>query len=183
MRAPRYDHLTYDILAGDEIVVRRPDVLIVEGLNVLQPAHLDEGGRSALALSDFFDFSIYVDAHPVDVRRWYVERFLRLRETAFAHPDSYFRRYADLTDGEAVETAERDLGLDQRAEPGGEHPAHQGPGHPGDDQGSGPRGVPDPVAQALIAPATRLACCIDVCPCEVCGRSVPAPRIPYRGAP
>ncbi len=107
VRAPRYDHLTYDILPGDEIVVRRPDVLIVEGLNVLQPAHLDEGGRSALALSDFFDFSIYVDAHPVDVRRWYVERFLRLRETAFAHPDSYFRRYADLTDAEAVETANR----------------------------------------------------------------------------
>jgi type I pantothenate kinase len=107
VRAPRYDHLTYDILVGDEIVVRRPDVLIVEGLNVLQPAHLDEGGRSALALSDFFDFSIYVDAHPVDVRRWYVDRFLRLRETAFAHPDSYFRRYAGLTDAEAVETANR----------------------------------------------------------------------------
>jgi type I pantothenate kinase len=107
VRAPRYDHLTYDILAGDEIVVRRPDVLIVEGLNVLQPAHLDEGGRSALALSDFFDFSIYVDADPVDVRRWYVERFLRLRETAFAHPDSYFRRYADLTDDEAEQTANR----------------------------------------------------------------------------
>ena len=66
VRAPRYDHLTYDILPGDEIVVRRPDVLIVEGLNVLQPAHPDEEGRSALALSDFFDFSIYVDA---DIRR------------------------------------------------------------------------------------------------------------------
>jgi len=105
VRAPRYDHLTYDILRGDEVVVRRPDVLIVEGLNVLQPAQLDEGGRSALALSDFFDFSIYVDAHPADVRRWYVERFLRLRETAFAHPDSYFRRYAELTDAEAVATA------------------------------------------------------------------------------
>jgi len=105
VRAPRYDHLTYDILPGDEIVVRRPDVLIVEGLNVLQPAQLDESGRSALALSDFFDFSIYVDAAPVDVRRWYVERFLRLRETAFALPGSYFRRYAALTDQEAVETA------------------------------------------------------------------------------
>ena len=90
VRAPRYDHLTYDILPGDEVVVRRPDVLIVEGLNVLQPAHLDEGGRSALALPDFFDFSIYVDANPVDVRRWYVERFLRLRETAFAAPRFLF---------------------------------------------------------------------------------------------
>jgi type I pantothenate kinase len=107
VRAPRYDHLTYDIMLGDEIVVHRPDVLIIEGLNVLQPAHLDESGRSALALSDFFDFSIYVDARPADVRRWYVERFLRLRETAFAHPDSYFRRYAGLTDDQAVQTANR----------------------------------------------------------------------------
>jgi type I pantothenate kinase len=105
VRAPRYSHLTYDILPGDEIVVHRPDVLIVEGLNVLQPAHPDEDGRSALALSDFFDLSIYVDADPLDVRRWYVERFLRLRETAFTDPNSYFHRYADLTDFEAVDTA------------------------------------------------------------------------------
>ncbi len=107
VRAPRYDHLTYDIMPGEEIVVRKPDVLIVEGLNVLQPASLDETGRSVLALPDFFDFSIYVDANPADVRRWYVERFLRLRSTAFADPHSYFRRYADLTDEEAVQTANR----------------------------------------------------------------------------
>ncbi len=107
VRAPRYDHLTYDILPDEEVVVRRPDVLIIEGLNVLQPANLDENGRSALAISDFFDFSIYVDASPVDVRRWYVERFLRLRETAFVDPNSYFRRYADLTDDEAVDLAKK----------------------------------------------------------------------------
>ena len=107
VRAPRYDHLTYDILPGDEIVVRRPDVLIVEGLNVLQPAISDEAAAARSRCRDFFDFSIYVDAHPVDVRRWYVERFLRLRETAFADPDSYFHRYAELTDDEAVETANR----------------------------------------------------------------------------
>jgi len=107
VRAPRYSHLTYDILPGEEVVVRRPDVLIVEGLNVLQPASLDDTGRSVLALPDFFDFSIYVDANPVDVRRWYIERFLRLRSTAFANPDSYFRRYADLTDDEAIQTANR----------------------------------------------------------------------------
>jgi len=107
VRAPRYDHLTYDILPGDQVVVRRPDVLIVEGLNVLQPAHLDEEGRSALALSDFFDFSVYVDAQPADVRRWYIDRFLRLRETAFADPDSYFHRYAALTDAQAAATAEQ----------------------------------------------------------------------------
>jgi type I pantothenate kinase len=107
VRAPRYDHLTYDILPGEEVVVRKPDVLIVEGLNVLQPASLDDTGRSVLALPDFFDFSIYVDANPVDVRRWYVERFLRLRSTAFADPHSYFRRYAYLTDEEAEQTANR----------------------------------------------------------------------------
>jgi type I pantothenate kinase len=107
VRAPRYSHLTYDILPGEEVVVRRPDVLIVEGLNVLQPASLDDTGRSVLALPDFFDFSIYVDANPLDVRRWYIERFLRLRSTAFTNPNSYLRRYADLTDDEAVETANR----------------------------------------------------------------------------
>ena len=107
VRAPRYDHLTYDILPGEEVVVRRPDVLIVEGLNVLQPASLDDTGRSVLALPDFFDFSIYVDANPLDVQRWYIERFLRLRSTAFLDPHSYFRRYADLTDEEAVQTANR----------------------------------------------------------------------------
>lgn len=106
VRAPRYDHLTYDILPDDEIVVRRPDVLIIEGLNVLQPARLDDEGRSALAVSDFFDFSIYVDAATTDVKRWYVERFLRLRRTAFADPDSFFHRFAVLSDAESVALAE-----------------------------------------------------------------------------
>ena len=95
--------------------MNRPDVLIVEGLNVLQPARPTAEGPSNLAVSDFFDFSIYVDARTSDVRQWYVDRFLRLRETAFARPESYFHRYAALTDAEAVERAERDLGLDQRA--------------------------------------------------------------------
>jgi len=111
VRAPRYDHLTYDILPDDEIVVRRPDVLIVEGLNVLQPARLDDArpgdvGRSALAVSDFFDFSIYVDAATADVKRWYVDRFLRLRRTAFSDPDSFFHRFAALSDAESVALAD-----------------------------------------------------------------------------
>lgn len=103
--APRYDHLTYDILADDKIVVRKPDVLIVEGLNVLQPARLDEEGRSALAVSDFFDFSLYVDAAPGDIRQWFVNRFLNLRRTAFADPDSFFHQFSSLTDQQAVEMA------------------------------------------------------------------------------
>jgi type I pantothenate kinase len=105
VRAPKYDHLTYDILTDDEVVVHRPDVLIVEGLNVLQPARLDEEGRSALAVSDFFDFSIYVDADTSDIKRWYTDRFLSLRQTAFADPDSFFARFAELTDERAVELA------------------------------------------------------------------------------
>ncbi len=106
VRAPRYDHLTYDIVPGDETVVRRPDVLIIEGLNVLQPARPGEVS-SALALSDFFDFSVYVDADTRDIRRWYIDRFLRLRQTAFAHPDSFFSRYSELSDEAAYEHAER----------------------------------------------------------------------------
>lgn len=107
VRAPVYDHLTYDIVPGAEVVVRRPDVLIVEGLNVLQPARPSlDGGVSNLAVSDFFDFSIYVDARTADVRQWYVDRFLSLRATAFARPESYFHRYASLSDEEAVARAE-----------------------------------------------------------------------------
>ena len=105
--APVYSHLTYDVVPDQQVVVRQPDVLLVEGLNVLQPPRVDAQGRSALAVSDFFDFSVYVDAKVDDVRRWYVERFLRLRRTAFADPSSYFHRYADLSDEEAVRTAKR----------------------------------------------------------------------------
>jgi type I pantothenate kinase len=104
--APVYSHLTYDIVPGERIVVRHPDVLIVEGLNVLQPPRVRADGRTGLAVSDFFDFSVYVDARTEDIKRWYVERFLRLRETTFADPSSYFHRYAGLTDEQACETAE-----------------------------------------------------------------------------
>lgn len=104
--APIYSHLTYDIVPGEQAVVRRPDVLIVEGLNVLQPARATGAGGSNLAVSDFFDFSIYVDARTRDVRQWYVDRFLSLRATAFADPDSYFHRYASLDDEAAVHRAQ-----------------------------------------------------------------------------
>src|SRR6478609_5766015 len=95
--APVYSHLTYDIVPDAQIRVRRPDILIVEGLNVLQPARSRPEGTTGLAVSDFFDFSVYVDADAADVRDWYVSRFLSLRDTAFRDPRSYFTRYADLT--------------------------------------------------------------------------------------
>jgi type I pantothenate kinase len=105
--APVYSHLSYDIVPGDQIVLRRPDIVLVEGLNVLQPARPRSDSASGLAVSDFFDFSIYVDAATSDIRRWYVERFLRLRYTAFQEPASYFHRYAQLDHDAAVTQATR----------------------------------------------------------------------------
>jgi type I pantothenate kinase len=106
VRAPVYSHISYDIVPGASVVVRQPDVLLVEGLNVLQPARPGMDGRQGVAVSDFFDFSLYVDARTEDIRAWYVHRFLRLRETAFSRPESYFHRYASLSDDEAIRTAE-----------------------------------------------------------------------------
>jgi type I pantothenate kinase len=105
--APVYSHLSYDIVARDQVVVRSPDILLVEGLNVLQPARPRLDGSSGLAVADFFDFSIYVDAASEDIRQWYVERFLQLRATAFREPTSYFGKYADLDDDTAVTEATR----------------------------------------------------------------------------
>ena len=91
---------------GAEVRVQRPDILILEGLNVLQPARVRADGTTGLAVSDFFDFSVYVDADADDVRDWYVYRFLSLRETAFRDPRSYFTRYAELTPEQAVRQAQ-----------------------------------------------------------------------------
>lgn len=105
--APVYSHLTYDIVPNERIVVSQPDVLIVEGLNVLQPARAipEQEGVQGLSVSDFFDYSVYVHARTEDLRRWYVDRFRALRATAFTDPASYFHRYADLSDAEALERA------------------------------------------------------------------------------
>jgi type I pantothenate kinase len=107
VEAPTYSHLVYDVVPDETVVIKRPDIVIIEGLNVLQPARVRDDGRTGLAISDFFDFSVYVDAATADVRRWYVERFLRLRETAFRDPASYFAKYAHLTEQEAVDEANR----------------------------------------------------------------------------
>ncbi|WP_121256825.1 type I pantothenate kinase [Nocardioides ferulae] len=107
VEAPVYSHLVYDVVPDEKILVKRPDIVIVEGLNVLQPARVRDDGRTSLAVSDFFDFSVYVDAGRDKIRRWYVERFLRLRETAFRDPGSYFARYGAMSHDEAVAEAER----------------------------------------------------------------------------
>lgn len=99
--APVYSHMEYDIIPGEFVTVSRPDILIVEGLNVLQPPR----GGANLAVSDLFDFTIYVDARTADIEKWYVERFLQLQGGAFADPRSHFHKYASLTHDEAVAEA------------------------------------------------------------------------------
>jgi type I pantothenate kinase len=105
VQAPIYSHITYDIVPNEWVEVDRPDILIVEGLNVLQAGRLPRDGKAIPYVSDFFDFSVYIDADEPVLRKWYIERFLALRDTAFHDPRSYFRRYANLSDEEATATA------------------------------------------------------------------------------
>lgn len=100
LEVPVYSHIKYDILEGEFRVIDRPDIIIVEGLNVLQ------AGAEGAFVSDYFDFSIFVDADPRHIKAWYIERFLTLKETAFAQPDAYFRRYAGLGEVEATAVAD-----------------------------------------------------------------------------
>jgi type I pantothenate kinase len=103
--APVYSHLVYDVVPGETITVDRPDILIVEGLNVLLPNRLSREDKMIPFVSDFFDFSVFLHADDALLERWYVERFMRLRETAFRDPRSYFHKYADLDDDDARSTA------------------------------------------------------------------------------
>src|SRR5271155_1338413 len=105
VRAPVYSHLVYDVMPNHWVEIDRPEILIVEGLNVLQTGRLPRDGKEIPFVSDFFDFSVYLDADEDVLRQWYVQRFLALRETAFRDPKSYFHRYSQLTDDEAVKTA------------------------------------------------------------------------------
>lgn len=108
VEAPVYSHFHYDIVPDRQVVIKQPDILIVEGLNVLQPARLPKNGEAIPFVSDFFDFSIYIDADPDVIERWYINRFMRLRKTAFRDPAAYFHKYAHLTDDEALVRA-RDI--------------------------------------------------------------------------
>ena len=105
VEAPVYSHFHYDILPDEKTVVESPDILIVEGLNVLQPAVLPKNGSAIPFVSDFFDFSIYLDADYEIIQKWYLKRFMRLRDTAFRDPEAYFHRYAHLSQEEATERA------------------------------------------------------------------------------
>lgn len=106
VRAPLYSHLVYDVVPGEFVTIDRPDILIFEGLNVLQPRELPKDGKIVPFVSDFFDFSIYVDADVELLHHWYVSRFMRLRETAFRNPESFFHRYSQLSEDAARAIAE-----------------------------------------------------------------------------
>lgn len=105
VKAPVYSHVSYDVILGETIEVDQPDILIVEGLNVLQTGRPPKDGKAIPYVSDFFDFSVYIDASEEVLERWYVERFRALRSTAFRDPLSYFHRYSQVTDKEAQEIA------------------------------------------------------------------------------
>jgi type I pantothenate kinase len=106
VRAPLYSHLTYDVLPGEFVTIDRPDILIFEGINVLQTRELPVDGKAVPFVSDFFDFSIYIDAEEELIHHWYIERFMRLRETAFKNPQSFFHRYSRLSADAAHAIAE-----------------------------------------------------------------------------
>ncbi len=105
VEAPVYSHLTYDVIPGESVVVDRPDILVFEGVNVLQPSRLSRDATEVPFVSDFFDFSVYLHAEDPVLERWYIDRFMRLRQTAFRDPKSYFRKYADLSDADAMSVA------------------------------------------------------------------------------
>ena len=123
VEAPVYSHFHYDIIPGQTTVVDRPDILIVEGLNVLQPARLPKDGEAIPFVSDFFNFSIYMDAEPELIEDWYVTRFLRLRQTAFRDPAAYFHRYARISRRMRRATRRSRSGAPSTQEPGREHSA------------------------------------------------------------
>jgi type I pantothenate kinase len=106
VEAPVYSHLVYDVVPNGRVSVDAPDILIFEGLNVLQVRDMPRDGKAVPFVSDFFDYSIYIDADEADIRRWYVERFMRLRDTAFRQDASYFRRYSLIGEAQALEVAE-----------------------------------------------------------------------------
>ncbi len=103
--APVYSHLIYDIVEGEEKIISNPDILIVEGLNILQAGELPKNGKPIIFASDFIDFSIYIDANEQDLENWFIERFHRLRKTAFVDPNSFFHQFSKLSDKKALELA------------------------------------------------------------------------------
>ena len=106
VKAPVYSHLTYDVKPGEFITIDQPDILIFEGINVLQSREMPKDGKAVPFVSDYFDFSIYIDADEKEIEQWYIERFMRLRITAFTNPSSFFHKYSKVSHGEALAIAQ-----------------------------------------------------------------------------
>ncbi len=141
-----YSHLLYDIVPGEKQIIRHPDILILEGLNVLQTG-------PALMVSDLFDFSVYVDARIEDIEQWYISRFLSMRAGAFADPASHFHHYSDADRRSGGVRGARHLALHQPPQPDREHPADPTARHAGAAQGRRPLHQPAATAQALNSPS------------------------------
>ena len=150
VRAPVYSHLTYDVLPGEFVTIDRPDILIFEGLNVLQPRELPKDGKFVPFVSDFFDFSIYIDADEELIHSWYINRFMRLRETAFRNPHSFFHRYAPLSEDAARTHRRGPVGQHQPEESQGKHPADAAARRPDPAQGRASSGRGSGAPEAVI---------------------------------
>jgi imidazole glycerol-phosphate synthase subunit HisF len=149
VRAPIYSHLVYDVMPNQWVEIDRPDILIVEGLNVLQTGRLPKDGKAIPFVSDFFDFSVYLDADEEVLERWYVDRFLTLRGTAFRDPKSYFHRYSNLSDSEAVVDGDLDLGAHQPGQSARKHPADAPARRPDPEEVREPHGRRSRAAEAV----------------------------------
>jgi type I pantothenate kinase len=154
VQAPCYSHLTYDVLPGEFTTIDRPDILIFEGINVLQVRDLPEDGKIVPFVSDFFDFSIYIDAEEDDIHKWYVDRFMNLRQTAFRDPESFFHRYARSMKTPRKRHCREPLGEYQPEEPAPEHPADAAARRPDPAQGPQPSHRAGGFAQAVAAHQT-----------------------------
>ena len=139
-----YSHVVYDVLEDEETIVRQPDIVILEGLNVLQVS-----SSATEFVSDYFDFSIYIDADESDILAWFIARFMALRESVFKDPNSFFRHFAALSDDEARADGDVDLARHQRPQPAREHPADAGAGVADPAQGRRPPRHQRPPAQAV----------------------------------
>ena len=106
VKAPVYSHLTYDVKPNEFISIEQPDILIFEGINVLQSREMPKDGRAVPFVSDYFDFSIYIDADEKEIEQWYIDRFMRLRITAFTNPSSFFHKYSKVSHDEALQIAQ-----------------------------------------------------------------------------
>ena len=152
VRAPVYSHLTYDIVDGEEIVLRRPDIVIVEGLNVLQAPVRRGNAEPTVVVSDFFDFTIYVDAAVEDIEQWYLDRLVLLRETALRDPESFFHFLTAVHRGRHARVRPHDLARGERREPAGEHRADAGRAHLVLEKAGDHRGAPGPATKAVTVP-------------------------------